>query len=116
VCGQLQPLGFAAGKRRGRLTEPEVIEADIEQVFELRLHFPLAAKKRERFAGRHVEHFRDVDAPIFHIEHRLAVAPAVTFGAAHVDVGHELHVDRQEAVAVARFAPAAIHVEAEMAG
>ena len=82
----------------------------------MRLHLALAAKEGERLAGRHVEHFGDVAAAILHVEHLPAIAPAVALGALHVHVGHELHVDRQVAVAVARLAAAAFDVEAEMAG
>ena len=53
---------------------------------------------------------------VLHFEHLLAKSLAAALGALHVDVGHELHVDREVAVAVAGFATAAIDVETEVAG
>src|SRR4051812_46598485 len=114
--GKLEPLGFAAGERGCRLAETDIIEADVEQKLQFCLNFSLAAEECECLAGRHVEHLGNVAAAIFHVEHGSAVALAVAFGAFHVYVGHELHVDRQKAVAMASFASAAFDVEAEVTG
>ena len=113
IGGQLEPLGLAAGERGGRLAEPQVVEPHVDQVLEPRLDLFVAAEKRERLAGRHVEHFRDVDAAILHVEHRPSIAFAATLAAPHVDVGHELHVDGDVARPLAGLAPPAGHVEAE---
>ena len=77
--------------------------------------FAVTAKERKRLAHRHVEHFGDVAAAILHLQHIPPIPPPAALGALHVHVGHELHVDRQVAVALARLAAAAIDVEAEMA-
>ena len=94
---QLEPLRLAAGKRRRRLAEPQVVEPDVDQMLEPGLDLLVPAEERERLAGRHVEHFGDVDAAILHVEHRPAIPLAAALAAPHVDVGHELHVDRDVA-------------------
>src|SRR5690606_22093569 len=51
-----------------------------------------------------------------HLERLAVVAAAVAFLAGDVDVGQEVHLDLDQAVALARLAAAALDVEAEAAG
>ena len=62
-----------------------------------------------------VEHFVDVLALVLDIERFAVVALAVTDVARHVDVGQKVHFHLEHAVALARFAAAALHVERETA-
>ena len=101
---QLEALGFAAGERRGRLAEPQVVEPDVEQRPEPRLHLGPVAKEAERLARRQVEHLGDVLAPVGDLEHLGPIAGAPALGAADHHVGEELHVDRQEAMSLAGIA------------
>src|SRR4029077_17767813 len=101
VGGGLEALRFAAGEGRRRLAEAEVVEADVDQALELRLQFAVAAEECEGFTGGHVEDFGDVEAAIFDFENLAAIAAAVALAAAHIDVGHELHVDGDKAAAFA---------------
>ena len=116
VAGQFQPLGFAAGKRVGRLAQPHVVEPHVDQPLQPGLHLRLAAEERERLADGHFQHVGDVPAAIGHVENLVAVAAAVALAALHVDVGQKLHVDLDVAVALAGGAAAAVDVEAEVAG
>ena len=116
VAGQLQPLGLAAGKRVGRLAQPHVVQAHVDQPLQPGLHLGLAAEERERLADGHLQHVGDVAAAVGHVEDLVAVAGAVALAALHVHVGQKLHVDLDVAVAVAGVAPPAVDVEAEMAG
>jgi hypothetical protein len=116
VGRQLQPLGFAGRERVGRLPQPQVVQAHVDQLFQLGLDLRLAAEERERLAHRHLQHFGDVAAAVGDFEDLLAVPRPAALAALHVHVGQELHVDLDVAVAAARFAPPAVDVEAEMAG
>ena len=116
VAGQFQPLGLAAGERVGRLAQPHVVQAHVDQPLQPGLHLRLAAEERERLADGHLQHVGDVPAAIGHLQDLVAVAGAVALRAPHVDVGQELHVDLDVAVALAGAAPAAVDVEAEVAG
>ena len=77
VAGQLQPLGLAAGKRVGRLAEPHVIQAHVDQPLQPGLHLRLPAEERERLADGHLQHVGDVPAAIGDVEDFVAVAGAV---------------------------------------
>ncbi len=70
----------------------------------------------ERVLDRHLEHVRDRLALEAHLERLAVVALAVALLAGHVDVGQEVHLDLDLAVAAADLAAAALHVEAEAAG
>ena len=106
MAGELQPLRLAAGQRRHRLAERQVLEPDVDERLQARSHVASPAKNAERLGDRHLEHVGDADARLrardLHLEHFGAIAPAVAVGAAQVDVGQELHLDVLEAVAAAR--------------
>lgn len=116
LLGEFQALGFAAGESVCGLAEAEVVEADVEQAFEAGLEFLLAAEETEGFERGEVEDFGNVAAAVLHVEHFAAIAAAAALGAAHEDVGHELHVHLQVARALACLAAAPGDVEAEVAG
>ena len=65
---------------------------------------------------RELEHVRDRVALVAHAQGRLVEALALTLLAAHEDVRQEVHLDLAHAVALARLAAAALHVEGEAAG
>ena len=77
------------------------------------------ADRLEELGGlldRHVEDLGDVLALVVHLE-RLAVVPrALADLARHVDVGQEVHLDLDRAVARARLAAPALDVEREPPG
>ena len=100
----------------GRLAEPHVAEADVDQ----RLHVPgdgrLVGEELERLLARQVEHVGDRLALEVDVERVAVVAGALAHLARHVDVGQEVHLDLDRAVARARLAAAALDVEREPAG
>ncbi len=116
VPRQLQALRLAPGERGHGLPEPQVIEAHVRQRLQARHHVLLAREEGERLVHRELEHLGD-GAPVhLHLEHLVAVAPAVAVRAAQVHVGEELHLDVLEAVAAAGGAAPVAGVEAEGAG
>ena len=73
-------------------------------------------EEAQRFLDRHLQHFVDVLAAVADLERLAVVALALADVAGHVDVRQEVHLDLDDAVALARLAAPALHVEAEAAG
>ena len=113
---QLDALRLAAAERGRALADLDVAEADLLQ----HAHLVADAGDRLEQLGRlldvHVEHVGDRVALELHLERLAVVAGAVADVAGDVDVGQEVHLDLDQAVALARLAPAALDVEAEAAG
>src|SRR5690606_36189068 len=114
--GELDALRLAAAERGRLLADLDVAAADFVE------HVHLVADGRdglEELLGvldRHVEHVGDGEALELHLERFAVVAAALAFLAGDVDVGQEVHLDLDQAVALARLAAAALDVEAEAAG
>ena len=72
-------------------------------------------EERQRLLDRHVEHVGDALALEAHLERLAVVALAVALLARDVDVGQEVHLDLDLAVAAADLAAPALDVEAEAA-
>ncbi len=110
---QLHPLRLTTRQRRRGLAEPHVAEPDVDQ----RLHLPgdrrLVREELERLFGRHVEHVGDALVLPRDVERVAVVARALADLAGHVDVGQEVHLDLDRAVALARLAAPALDVERE---
>ena len=70
----------------------------------------------DRLVDRHLQHVGDGLALEADLERLAVVALAVALLAGHVDVGQEVHLDLDLAVALAGLAAAALDVEAEAAG
>ena len=75
-----------------------------------------ALRNSVRVLDRHVQDLRDVAALVLHLQRLAVVALAVADVAGHVDVGQEVHLDLDHAVALAGLAAAARHVEGEAPG
>ena len=121
VAGELQALRLAARERRHRLAELQVLQANVRQRRQARGDFARVGEEGARLGHGQLQHVGDVQAPAVralaaHLEHLLAIAPAVAVRAAQVHVGEELHLDVLEAVAAAGRAAAVAGVEAESAG
>ena len=115
---EFQTLRFAARERRHRLTEPQILEADVDQRFHACEHGRLVGEERRGLRNGHLEHFVHVllarAAPADrNLERLVAEALAVAVRAAQVHVREELHLDVFEAAAGAGRAAAAPRVETE---
>ena len=99
----------------GGLAEPDVAEPDLDQ----RLHVPRdrrdGGEEVDGLLDRHVEDLGDGLALVVDLERLAVVAGAVADLARDVDVGQEVHLDLDRAVAGARLAAAALDVEREPA-
>ncbi len=113
---ELDALRLAAGQGRGALAETHVAEPDVDERLEEPVDRADRLEELGRLADRHVEHLGDVLALVVHLE-RVAVVPrSPAHLARDVDVGQEVHLDLDRAVARAVLAATALDVEAEPAG
>ena len=116
VSRELDALRFAARERRGRLPEPQVPESDVVEHFEPVHQLRRRVEELHRFAHGELQGFVDVAAVVLDLEDAALVARAAAVFADELDVGEELHLDGDGAIALARFAAAARDVEREMSG
>jgi len=115
LLGQLHALGFTAGERGGRLTELEVIEADVVQRLQQVIDLLDVLEVLERLLHVHVEHLGDALPLEPDLQRLLAEPPPLADRARHPDVGEEIHLQLGRAVPLARLAAAPLDVEAEPA-
>ena len=111
--GQLDPLGLAAGERRGGLAEREVVEPHVAQHLQRAANLGDVLEQPHRLAARHVEHVGDRPAVVADGQRFGIVAPAAARVALDPHVGQEVHLDAELPVAFALLAPPARHVETE---
>src|SRR4029077_13703158 len=112
---QLDPLRPTAGQLRRRLPQPDITEANLAERLQLPLDLRNAIEELGRLLDAHVEHVGDRLAAIGDLERLLVVAFALANLAGHVNVRQEVHLDLDDAVALAVLAAAALDVEAEPA-
>ena len=113
---ELHALRFAAAQRRRRLAELDVAEADVLQRPKLVRDRRKVLEQRQRLIDGEVEHVGDRLAAVLDLERLAVVAAALALLARHVDVGQEVHLDGDDAVALARLAASALDVEREAPG
>src|SRR5438105_11421371 len=94
----------------------DVVEADTMQRLERLPHARYRLKKLGGFLDRHVEHVGDRLALEQHFERLAVIAFALADVAGDVDVGQKVHLDLDDAIALAGLAAAALDVEREAAG
>jgi hypothetical protein len=111
--GELHALGLAAGQGRCLLAHMDVVEADPVEQGERLAHPRHRLEEVERLLHGHVEHVGDGLVPEQHVERFAVVALALADVAGDVDVGQEVHLDLDDAVALARLAAPALDVERE---
>src|SRR6185312_6437678 len=115
LLGELDALRLAAGERRRLLADMDVVEADAVQERQHVAHARHRLEELERLFHRHVEHVGDRLALEQYLERLAVVALALADVASDVDVGQEVHLDLDDAVALAGLAAAALDVEREAA-
>src|SRR5687768_12225713 len=94
----------------------DVAEPDVVEGLELLPHAGLVLEEGERVLHRHLEHVGDALAAEAYLERLAVVALSLAHLARHVDVGEEVHLDLDEAVALARLTAPAFDVEGEAPG
>jgi hypothetical protein len=117
-CNSVASLTAAPRRREGRrrLSESDVAEPDVDERLEEAVDRLDRLEEVGRLRDRHLEHLGDVLALVVHGERVTVVALSVADLAVDVDVGQEVHLDLDGAVARTCLAAAALDVEAEPAG
>ena len=120
MAGQLEALGLAARQRGNRLAKVQVAEARRPAGAQGPAEPPACRRRSGGLVHRQVQHIGDRAGPVsalaaveFHLQHLGAVASAVAFGAAQIDIAKELHLDMLETVAATGGAAAVAGVETE---
>src|SRR5579862_1798356 len=113
---ELDALGFSAGERGGRLPEAHIAEADFVKDGELVNDLRMAGKEAQRLAHGHLQDVVDALVLVVNLQRRGLVARAAALFAGQLDVGEELHLDGDGAVAFADVATATGNIEGEVAG
>src|SRR5690606_1295362 len=90
---ELDPLGLAAGERRGLLPEADVAEADGVERAELPRDPRYRFEELQRLRDRHREDFGDVLALVPDLERFGVVALPLARLALDVDVREEVHLE-----------------------
>src|SRR5262249_18293657 len=114
--GEFYTLGFAAGELGGGLAEVDVAESDILQSLEFAADAGDVFEEGECLRHGHVEDVGDRIGLLMDFQGFAVIAFAVADLAGDEDVGEEIHLDLDDAFAVAGFAAAALDVEGEAAG
>ena len=116
VRGQFDALRLAPGKRGRRLAQAHIPQADLVKDCQLFQNPLLAGKEAQRLLDGQVEHLVDVLPFVLHLQHGGFVAGSIALLAGQLDVGEELHLHRDRAIALADVAAASRHIKGEVAG
>ena len=114
-ASELDSLRLAAGKRRRRLAEFDVIETHFVQRAKLVGHGGDVLEMGQRLLHVHLQHFGDRLAFEADLQRLAVEAMAFAHRASDPDIGEKIHFQLRRAVALARLATAAADVEAEAA-
>ena len=105
-----------AAQGGGRLPEPQVAQADFGQSHADLVNGRGGAEEHDRLVDRQAQDIGDVEAFVGNLQGLAVIAAPAAGLAGHIDGRQEMHLDLDEAVALAFLAPAALDVEAEPAG
>ena len=114
--GQLHPLGLAAGQLRGGLAQLHIAQAHVHQGFQPVVELWQIFKEGHRLLHSHFQHFVDIFALVPHLQGLPVVPLALADLTGHVNIRQEVHLDFQQAVPGAGFAPPPPDVEGKPAG
>src|SRR2546430_12008200 len=113
---QLDALRFSAGKRGSSLTELQVTKPDVEQRIQFVRDARHVSEKSRGLVHGQVENVCDIFTFVSDLERLAIVAPAVADLALDINVRQKMHLDFDQAAALAILAPATFDVETEPAG
>ena len=113
---ELGALRFTARERGGRLPQLHVAEPDVDECLQLLLDRGNIFENFQRFLDGQVEQIGNRAAFVTNCERFRVVALSAADFTRYIDVRQEIHLDAPLAVALARLAAAALHVETESPG
>ncbi len=114
--GQLDALGFAAGKRDGGLAEMDVAQPNIHQRLQFLSDLRNVFQNWQRVGNRGLQQIGDGLAVELHRQCFLVVAASAADFAEHVHVRQEIHLDAALAFALAGLAASAGDIEGKTSG
>ncbi len=116
LLGELYPLRLSAGQGGRGLADLYVAEPHIMERLELLPYGRDVLEEGQSLGDRQVKALGDVSALVPYLQ-RVPVIPVPPARlAGDIDIREEVHLDLDEAVPFAGFAPAALDIEAEPAG
>src|SRR3954471_22312484 len=113
--GELDPLRLPARQRGRLLADMDVAQAHLLQGHQLVVDRRHRLEEIDRLVDGHVEHVGDRPRPVGHFQRLAVEALAAADVAGDEHVRQEMHLDLDQAVALAGLAAAALDVEAEPA-
>ena len=113
--GEFHPLRLSPRKSRGGLPELDIAQSHVVEGLDAGADARHVFEKVQRLLHRHIQHFGDILPLIPHFQSLAVVSCALAHLAGDVDVGEEVHLDLDYAVAVTVLAPAARDVEGKSA-
>ena len=114
--GELDALGLTAGERGGRLAQAHVPQPHLDQGVEMAGDDGGGGEELGRLMDGHVQDVGDRLVLVTDLQGLPVVAGAVADLAGDVDVGQEVHLDLERAVALAGLAAPTLDVEGEAPG
>ena len=116
LSGQLDPLCLAAGEGGGGLAQLHIAQAHLVEGLDLVVEPGQVLEEAQGLLHRHLQHLVDILALVADLQSLPVVALAFAHLAGNIDVGQEVHLDLDKAVARAGLTPAAPDIEGEAAG
>ena len=111
--GKLDPLRLAARELGGRLAQLDVAKSHVIEGLDLRADRRHMLEELQCLLDRHVQDLVDVLPFVAHLQSLPVVSVSVAYFAGDIDVRKEIHFNLDVAVAGARLAAAALHIEGE---
>src|SRR6056297_486951 len=108
---QFHSLCFTARQCGGALSQLKISEAHILKRLQLIDDRGFIHKKLKSIADAHLQYVMNVVAAVFHLENVFSKTGAATLFTDQLDVGHKLHLNLLNALALAAFTPSARDVK-----
>src|SRR5262249_2123525 len=116
VRGDLDSLRLATRQRGRGLPEPQIAQPDLVEDLQPPQYLRRASEERQRLPNRQIQHLVNRSPAVADLQHLRFESLAVALIARNEDIGEELHLDADLALALTGLATSARHVERKMAG
>ena len=111
--GELHPLGLTSGKCRGRLTEPEVTEANLLKHLQLSVDLGNSAEEPCRLIDREFQDVGDILSLVGDLQGLAVEAPSAAEFAGDKNIRQKVHLDADHPVALALLTAPPLDVAGE---
>ena len=111
LARQLYTLGFAAGKRRGGLTKPQITKPDLTQRAQAIVNRRNIIEQLKRFIDGQVQQIGDAQTFVLNVQSFAVVAPSLADRTRDKQFRDKIHFKPRHAFTGASFAAPAPHIE-----